>query len=215
MKKTNKTKQLTAYWLITALCITVSSVIQADSAPLLSPVAPEDRTQKQQALMLEMGFENKAPNIFSTLIRNPDLFEAMNPLGLYLLRGSSLPTRDRELIILRVAWLAQSDYEFGHHRIIANKVGMSPVDINRTKKDPTTAGWEVRDRHIVEAVDQLFKQTKMAEKTWMELAKIYDEKQLLDLIITVGQYNSIAMLLNTLKVERDNGVGGFSEGTNN
>jgi hypothetical protein len=49
------------------------------------------------------------------------------------------------------------------------------------------------------------------DETWRALAERYDEKQLLDTVFTVGQYNLVSWALNSLGVELDQGVPrGFS-----
>ena len=40
------------------------------------------------------------------------------------------------------------------------------------------------------------------------LAGHYDERELLDIVFTVGQYHLVSMALNTFGVERDDGVTG-------
>jgi alkylhydroperoxidase family enzyme len=46
------------------------------------------------------------------------------------------------------------------------------------------------------------------DATYAELAAHYDKQQLLDIVFTVGQYHLVSSVLNTLRVERDDGVTG-------
>ena len=71
-----------------------------------------------------------AVNIFATLVRHPRLFRHWLPFGGALLTGS-LPARDRELLILRTAWLCRSEYEWGQHVRLALGVGLSEEEIER------------------------------------------------------------------------------------
>ena len=45
-------------------------------------------------------------------------------------------------------------------------------------------------------------------QTTAAVAAHYDEQQLLDLVFTVGQYHLVSMVLNSARVERDDGVTG-------
>ena len=45
----------------------------------------------------------------------------------------------------------------------------------------------------------------------LALAQRWTEQQLLDLVFTVGQYTLVSMALNSLGVERDEGVPGFPD----
>jgi alkylhydroperoxidase family enzyme len=46
----------------------------------------------------------------------------------------------------------------------------------------------------------------IAEATYAALAERYSDQQLLDLVFAVGQYHLVSMVLNTFRVERDDGV---------
>lgn len=46
------------------------------------------------------------------------------------------------------------------------------------------------------------------DATWAALGERYDERQVLDVIFTVGQYHLVSRALNSLGVERDDGVDG-------
>ena len=50
----------------------------------------------------------------------------------------------------------------------------------------------------------------LTDATYAALAERYDEQQLLDLVFTVGQYHLVSMALNTMRVQRDDGVTGVS-----
>ena len=82
------------------------------STPRLDPIPPNDRTEQQQKLVDAAG---KDYRVFSTMIRNPEVFGAYLPLGTRLLAHSSLTAREREILILRTAYGIRADYEWGHH----------------------------------------------------------------------------------------------------
>ena len=48
-----------------------------------------------------------------------------------------------------------------------------------------------------------------SDATWAALAERYDRRQLMEAIFTVGQYNLVAMYLNSLGVQFDEGFEGF------
>ena len=60
------------------------------------------------------------------------------------------------------------------------------------------------------AADELHADESLTDATYAELAQRYDEKQLLDLVFTVGQYHLVSMALNTMRVARDDGVTGVA-----
>ena len=54
-------------------------------------------------------------NIFRTLANHPKLLSRWRVFGNHVLSKSSLPPRDREILILRIGWLCGSEYEWGQH----------------------------------------------------------------------------------------------------
>ena len=68
-----------------------------------------------------------------------------------------------------------------------------------------------RDRVVLSAVDELHADAFIGDPTWQVLAAHFETEQLLDLIFTVGQYNLVSMVLNTLGVQLDERLPGFPE----
>ena len=58
-------------------------------------------------------------------------------------------------------------------------------------------------------MDELHRDSIIADATWNKLSEHYDTQQLMDLVFTVGQYNLVSMALNTLGVQLDEGLAGF------
>jgi alkylhydroperoxidase family enzyme len=183
--------------------------VKSMKTPRIEPLREADWNDKQAKLLAPFKVNGHVYNIFSTVARNPELLGALNPLGLYLLRGSSLPPRERELLILRIGWLTKSDYEFGQHTQIGLQVGLSKEEVSRVTQGPDAPGWNSFDATLLRAADELHRDTVITEATWSSLAEQYDDKQLMDMIVTVGQYRMLAMLLNSLQVPLDEGIPGF------
>ena len=148
-------------------------------------------------------------NISKTLANHPKLAEAWGPFAGYILRGSTLPARDRELLILRTAYLCGAEYEWGHHSRAAKQVGLTDEEILRVIEGPETAGWSSFERALLRAAGELHKSSTISERTWAYLDARYDEKQLMDLVFTVGQYNMVSWALRSFRVPMDEGIAGF------
>ena len=148
-------------------------------------------------------------NVFTTLARHPKLLQRWMVFANHVLAKSTLSARDRELLILRIAWLCQSEYEWAQHAVIARLSDIDAAEIDRVRLGPDDSAWSPHDAALLRAADELHAQAKISDATWSELAKTHDEAQLLDLIFTVGQYNLVAMFLNSAGVELDPGLTGF------
>jgi alkylhydroperoxidase family enzyme len=145
-------------------------------------------------------------NIFGTLAHHPKLLKRWLVFGNHVLAKNTLGARDRELLILRVGWRCRAPYEWGQHVVIARQSGISDEEILRVAEGPDAAGWDVRDALLVRAADELHDTQTLTDATYDALATHYDNKQMLDIVFTVGQYHLVSMALNTFRVERDDGV---------
>ena len=145
-------------------------------------------------------------NIFRTLARHPDLFRSWLRFGGYLLVGGTLPARDRELMILRTAVRCRSSYEWGQHVRISLRMGIDRKAIERVLEGPEAAGWSQHEATLMRAVDELHDDARISDSTWEALANGYDEPQLIELAMLIGQYHMVAFALNSLGVELDEGL---------
>jgi 4-carboxymuconolactone decarboxylase len=145
-------------------------------------------------------------NIFATLAHHPKLAKRWLVFGTHVLAKNSLAPRDRELLILRIGWNCRSPYEWGQHVAIGRTTGISDDEIERITLGPDAPGWSPPDATLLRAADELFDDQSVTDATWAELAANYNEQQLLDIVFTIGQYMLVSMMLNTFRVERDDGV---------
>ena len=153
----------------------------------------------------------KPLNIFGTLSHHPKLLKRWLVFGNHVLGKSTLPARERELVILRIGWLCRAEYEWGQHVVIGKATGLSDEEIVRITKGADTPGWDAFDATLLRATDELHGDACISDPTWAALSERYDTQQLMDLVFAVGQYNLVSMALNTLGVQLDEGIAGFPE----
>jgi alkylhydroperoxidase family enzyme len=176
----------------------------------VAPLADEELDEQQRELLAGVLVPGGTQNIFRTLARHPGLFRKWLPFGGKLLNGK-LPARERELAILRVGWLCQSEYEWGQHVPIGKRAGLTDDEIARIPKGAKAEGWSELDATILRATDELHQDACIGDATWARLAQELDEKQLIELVMSVGHYHLVSMALNTLGVQREEGVVGLPD----
>jgi 4-carboxymuconolactone decarboxylase len=141
-------------------------------------------------------------NLFKVLMHHPTLVRRWTVFAGHVLRKQTLPPRERELLILRIGWLNQAEYEWAQHVEIAKREGISEAEIERVKLGPT-GPWASDDATLLQAVDDLFENSVVSDATWNALAKKYSTEQMIDLVFTIGQYNLVSWALNSLGVPLD------------
>ncbi len=182
--------------------------------PRIAPLTESQWNEEQIKVLTPLKREDGSVlNIIATLGRHPKLVDRFIPFGLYILREQTLPDRDREILILRIGWLCQAKYEFGRHTLDGKSAGLTDEEILRITKGPDEPGWSTFDATLVRAVDELYNDAIISEATWKVLSERYNEKQLMDMIFTVGEYNMVSWVLNSLGVQLEKGVPGFPEGS--
>ncbi len=145
----------------------------------------------------------KALNALGTLALHPDLTKAFNTFNGYILFSSTLTPRQRELLVLRVAAVRNSTYEWEQHRVLAGDAGLDEDEVARIAEGPGAPGWSPLDRAMLSAVDELIGGGEIADATWQFLAGELDEQQLMDLVFTVGAYEILALAFRSFGIELD------------
>lgn len=173
--------------------------------PRIKPLAESEWTAEQQKIM--NFFKTRGPiNIYATLANHPKLMESfwIGFGGRYIPSQSTLPPREREILMLRIGWLCRSKYEFGWHTLFGKGAGLTDEEIKRITEGPKASGWDPFDASLLRAVDELYYDAFITDATWNALAKRYNQQQLMDVVATVGQYNLVSMMLNTFGVQLEN-----------
>jgi alkylhydroperoxidase family enzyme len=179
------------------------------SKPRVPTVSPEKLQGEARQILDRSALNGRTLNIFTTLIHHPKLMKRWQVFGTHVLNKSTLPPRERELLILRIGWLCRCEYEFGQHVVIGKQAGLSDEEIERITRGPDAAGWEPFDATLLRAADELHADAFLSDETWQALAQRYDTRQMIDVVFTVGQYNLVSMALNSLGVQLDEGFPGF------
>lgn len=171
---------------------------QRVSAPRIQPVQPPEWTDEHREILGARASGGDARNTFKICLRNPGLCRSWLPFTTYVESpSSSLPPRDRELLIMRTVWLSGNDATWGPHEAIAKRLGLSDEDVLRIAKGPDALGWSAFDAVLIRAADELHRDQFITDATWEALDERYDDRQLLDAIFAVGQYTMISMYLNS------------------
>jgi alkylhydroperoxidase family enzyme len=183
--------------------------------PRISPLPPGEWPEEMRAALAALRPAQprhplpqtkgrpKALNALGTLARHPALTAAFNTFNGYILFASTLTPRQRELLVLRVATLRGSAYEWEQHCVLAADVGLDQADVERIAAGPDAAGWSAHESAMLRAVDELIGAGEIADATWQLLAAEFDDQQMMDLVFTVGAYEILALAFRSFGIELD------------
>lgn len=139
-------------------------------------------------------------HIFTTLARNPTLFRRWIAFGGALLDGEIRP-RDRELVILRVAHLTESSYEWAQHVPLALHSGVTRDEVAAVRLPVREGRWPEPDTSLLQAVDQLLDQGTIDDPTWDAVHGSLGDAGVIEFLMLVGQYQLVALVLRTLRIQ--------------
>jgi alkylhydroperoxidase family enzyme len=181
-------------------------VLPLDSRDVVA-AALENTGQLRQALSGGSGPSSmsEVPELVLTLLRHRDLYQRITDLAVQLLGRGVLSPRDRELAILRVGWLCQAPYEWGEHVRIAGRVGLTSEEIERVTQGSSAAGWTKHEAAILRAVEELHENAMISDATWRALSEEWDDQQLIELPVLIGQFTLVAYLQNALRLRLGQG----------
>lgn len=145
----------------------------------------------------------KGLNILGTLAHHPALAQAFCTLNGHLLRATTLTERQRELVIMRVAAVRHSDYEWAQHVPMARDAGISDLEVAGIAWGPDSAFWTDVDAALLRAVDELSDDGVLSDDTWQVLRAHLTAQQILDVIFTAGAYTIVAWMVDSLGVALD------------
>jgi alkylhydroperoxidase family enzyme len=188
---------------IIARMIEVNSTLQSrERGALTDLMADHAQGAAEEKILAQVA---NLPEVVRTMVRHPELFARQLDVGLYLLSQGALAARDRELAVLRIGWLCQAPYEWGEHVLVAKKLGLTSEQIERIVIGSQAPGWSAHEQAILRATEELHADAMISDATWETLAKTLDEKQLIELPIIVGQYQTVAYYQNSLRLRLHDG----------
>ncbi len=187
----------------TAAAATVNNFSPRPTAPRIPPLgkdSPELDDAQRAMLAAREDF-----NLYKALVHHVDLYNRWTPLGRQLLNGSTLPPRDREIIMLRMGWLAQAEYEWAQHARIAtaDNIGMTAEEIRNIAIGVSAPEWTDWERTLITMVDELRYDAIISDETWEKLSARYSTQEIIDGLFTAAQYQLVSMLLNSGGVQLD------------
>lgn len=142
-------------------------------------------------------------NAFRMFSHAPDMTGPAIDLGMAVL-GSSLPVRLRELVVMAVAARTDCAYGVVQHRPIALDAGVTPDQLAAVVElRPEEGKFDAVESALLTATEELMAQHTLTDATLGTLREHFTDRQVVELITTVGYYTMLAGLLNGLGVDID------------
>ncbi len=118
------------------------------------------------------------------------------------MRISELSVRQRELVILRVAFLKLSRYEWHQHVRFAREAGLTDSEIMGVQ-DWQSASFAPEERALLALVDGVVRQGHPSDEVYDALAQTRTDKAMIGIVSTIAFYAALADMLHALEIETE------------
>ncbi|MFJ6438568.1 carboxymuconolactone decarboxylase family protein [Streptomyces sp. NPDC091416] len=173
-------------------------------------------TDQAGALLARMMPGDVPPiGLFRMFARNLPMAGAMHGWGRYELgRQLTLTMREREIAIYRTCALCGCEYEWGVHMMtFAERVGLTREQAaSLVHGGPADECWtSEREQLLILAVDALRERSDIDDALWTRLVSVFDELQLLDLLLLCGWYHAVSFAARATRVPHEPGAPRFAD----
>lgn len=122
-------------------------------------------------------------------------------LGNSILKGEGLSPELRELAILRVGSLAQSQYEFKQHTTVALRCGVSQSQIDAIPNWAASEQFDDQERAVLAYTDEVARDIRVRDETFTRLRTFLSEPEIVELTAAIGYYGMACRILVALEVD--------------
>lgn len=172
--------------------------------PRLEPLTDAELDAEQEEVMAPFRQLKGDFAVSRAFVRHPAALKAFRVWATHVMSDKNpLPAREREVLALRTAWRVKSGYEWSRHVVFGRRAGLRDDEMQALKKPIAAGKWSARDAVLIEATDALVADCFIPDDIWAKLSALFNDKQCMDVIFTVGHFVMLAMFLNTAGVPID------------
>jgi alkylhydroperoxidase family enzyme len=140
-------------------------------------------------------------NIFRLAANAQTLYRPWARYGLALLRDTVVDPIVREQTILRVAALTPgAEYEWMQHEPLARAVGVTDAQIDACRTGRT-------DDLVLRFTEEVVRDATPSDETFAAMAELFSAREIVELLLIIGQYMGLARLMATAQIDLDEPIG--------
>ena len=141
-------------------------------------------------------------NLYRALGNHPALTAAWTEFANAIRHDSKTPRALREIMILRTAQIARSEYEWAHHLRMARKAEVSEAKIAALPSWRTSGEFSARERAAL-ALTEAVMACNVSDEVHAEVKRHFSDAEFVELSLTAGFYAMVSRMLDAMRVEMD------------
>jgi len=171
------------------------------TTPRVEPLAEAQWTDAHRQLIEKYARYGQPDNAFKTFLNVPEMVDGVMPYTIYLESDTSLTPRQREILILRAAWLCSNEAIWARHAARARDAGMNNAEIHRIAEGPSAAGWDPFEATLLRMADELYRNSSVTDATFKAVSATYDMQRMMEAVETFNHFTTLSMLYNSFGVQ--------------
>ena len=166
--------------------------------PLLETEPAEEITAAVFATFRDEGREPIA--LYRVLAHSPRMLRAYAGLARGLRYEAETPRALRELMILRIAQLTSSEYEWAHHRSMAAANGVSEEKVRALADWRSSALFDASERAALRCVEEIH-DVALSDDAFAELERSLGAPATVELVLLASFYEAVARMIQAFGLE--------------
>ena len=182
-------------------------MLPPDPPARMPPLTPDTCTEEAKEMFERWrsgSFKHADQNpVLWTLAHHPRLADLFSALNIHLLSTTTLPLRERQIAIMRTAWLCEVRYMWSSHLRTSLRGGLEPELFEPLQVGASDPYFTELERIVIRATEDLVRDRLISAANWQALAAHWNNEQLLDFMFTVGAYVLMAGVMRSTGVQRE------------
>ena len=171
------------------------------TTPRVEPLPEAQWTDVHRQLVEKFARYGPPDNAFKTFLNVPEMADGVMPYTIYLESDTSLTPRQREILILRAAWLCGTEAIWARHAARAREAGMNNAEMRRIAEGPSAAGWDPFEAALLHMADELYRNSSVTDATFKTVSATYDMQHMMEAVETFNHFTTLSMLYNSFGVQ--------------
>jgi alkylhydroperoxidase family enzyme len=168
------------------------------------PYARTDTSEIQDLVGDIVAQRGEVLHLYQMLLHSPPITEGWLRMMSAVRHETSLPGSLRELVIIRIGYLNDAPYEAEQHRPIALREGCSEAQVDALRDwRAHTELFDEKQQAALALTDKMTRDVHADDTTWHAAGEHWNERELVELVVTIAAYNMVSRVIGTLQIHSD------------
>jgi uncharacterized peroxidase-related enzyme len=172
----------------------------------MSRISRLDRNQvsPEMAALYDKAFalRGNVPNMFRVMAHRPEIFATMQAHFGAVLNSGTVPTKLKELIIVRTSQVNVTPYCLASHTILAKGLGWTDEQLSHLADWPAREDFSPAEKAALRLAESVTRDANaVSDEQFAELRSFYSEGEIVELLCAIGLFNYFNRFNNALQME--------------